>query len=72
MILSYCVSRFSGDALNSGGRPSSVAVQGWSHYFDGSSYLEVPLSIGPDTLPSVTIGSWIKPASQDDSLPLAR
>lgn len=66
------VHRFSGSALNNGARASSVAVQGLSFYFDGSSFLEVPLSISPGVLPSVTIGAWVKPASRDDSLPLAR
>lgn len=64
--------RFSGSAINSGGRPSSTGVQDWSYYFDGSAYLEIPLNIDPSTLPSVTIGAWVKPASQDDTLPLAR
>ena len=47
-------------------------MQDWSYYFDGSGYLEIPLNIDPSTLPSVTIGAWVKPASQDDTLPLAR
>ena len=64
--------RFSEAAINRGGRPSSTAVQGWSYYFDGSSYLEIPLNINPNTLPSLTIGAWVKPASQDDALPVAR
>lgn len=51
-----------------GAKPSSIAVQGWSYYFDGSAHLEVPLNINPGTLPSLTIGAWIKPSSKDDNL----
>jgi hypothetical protein len=72
-LLDCCfIHRFSGPAVNNGGRPSSVAVQNWSMYFDGSSYLEIPLSVSSETLPRVTIGAWVKPASLDDTLPVAR
>jgi len=40
-----------------------VGDAGRSAYFDGASRIDTPHNINPSTMPGMTFGAWIKPAS---------
>lgn len=44
---------------------SAHAVQGSSYFFDGISYIILPISADPLMFPQITIGAWIKPTKQN-------
>jgi hypothetical protein len=63
----YC---FSASAY--GVKSSSISIQGQSLYFDGSSYIEIPVNINPNYLPKITIGAWIRSVSTEDHMNFPR
>lgn len=52
-------------ATNHGAEFSSISMQGKSLYFDGNSYINIPINMKPINLPQLTIGCWMRLADEN-------
>jgi hypothetical protein len=49
------------ESIAFGTKISSLAVQNNSVYFEGDSFLQLPIDLNPVKFPTLTIGFWIQP-----------